>query len=759
MYKLTFLIISLTFSISSVFSQNKINLSGIIRSEDNLLSEKVIELKINEKSRFSISNDNGNYKFTSINCLLNDTLTILVKSIGFKDYKKILIADKEDIIYDIQLEKNNIVLEEVIIKGKENVISNAKKDSYKIDQKQFIKNSKATQVLNTIPNVYYNENNSGAIVDGNITAIIFLDGIQLQGNELKTLVIDDIERVEVINNPSQSYGSEFTGAVINLISKKKIQKFLKGSISASKSLRLNNWYLEPSVNFKSGFFSIKSSFGYLVNNQFIEYDLTRTSGNDSFVQKNSNDAKGVQKSSETRINFKFSEKSDLSISNLFFGYKFIDNINGFSKLNDDSLVFFQNTGENGNVNWNINSVYTYRFNDNKRFFFKSKYLAFQNFNRSSIAFSQGNSEAFNIESTNDDLSFAINYEAEEIKVLNTKAGFYSGMKFINRNFGFSNTDFSVRQNILNLYLELDFEFLDKFSSEFSFAYEHTNNSNDLNLNQNYNYFLPTINLMYKFSKTFNSKIGFSKKVLRPNANDLNDELIIYNLGQATQGNSNLLPQIRDYYFFSLNKKIKKDNVSFKLYNERINNAIADTYRLDSDLLIQTLNNASKFFAYGINLGYRTKLFKKISTNLNTGIDYSVYEDKTSTALLQKTEGYTFRGSLNLETNIFKDKVSISFSANQKSPTYSLLSKNINYPFIDFEVSTNMFKDKISINLNASNVFGFATKMKSITSYSDFYQLSTTTNNISNLTLSLSYNFGKIFDDNIIDSDINNNDIR
>ncbi len=154
------------------------------------------------------------------------------------------------------------------------------------------------------------------------------------------------------------------------------------------------------------------------------------------------------------------------------------------------------------------------------------------------------------------------------------------------------------------------------------------------------------------------------------------------------------------------------------------------------------------------------MFKKVITNINSGFDYNVYEDNSEMAVIEKNSGYTFRGNINLSTKFFKDKISVSFSGRQDGPNYSLLSKRITKPYLDFNISTNLLNDKISISLYGRNLLGKpASGFTDISSYGNFYQKVETTNNSRNLLLILTYNFGKKFNDKIDSPDINNNDIR
>lgn len=67
--------------------------------------------------------------------------------------------------------------------------------------------------------------------------------------------------------------------------------------------------------------------------------------------------------------------------------------------------------------------------------------------------------------------------------------------------------------------------------------------------------------------------------------------------------------------------------------------------------------------------------------------------------------------------------------------------------------------QLNISLYAGNIFGTAANFDQISSYTNFYQKSSIRNNTTNLSLSVTYNFGKKFNDTIDNNNIENNDIR
>jgi hypothetical protein len=517
--------------------------------------------------------------------------------------------------------------------------------------------------------------------------------------------------------------------------------------------------LNPRISYKRGRFIFKSNYSQLGGNSRVDYSVNRLENNENYKMQSINNSERMQRNFQSRLNIKLSDKSDFNLSGSLWGYKFEGTTFGNQSLNNTNLESFTKNGVESNEEWNISLVYSYKIKENKSFYFKSKYNIENNTNRFDYLIGNSNLIYSDINSKCKEFSNDIDYEVEDFNLFKMKTSFYINLKYINRNYTFSNTNFYVNQNIVNTSFELDTEWSNKFSTEFVSTFERTNNYNLLLLDKTYQFILPVINALYHFENKIDCKLSYSKKVLRPGANSLNDALLIINPAIAKQGNSNLDPQIRDYYSLTFSKSIKANNYSIKFYDESINNAITDVYRTQDNLLIQTLENTAKYNSIGLSLGLRTMIFKKIMVNLNSGLDYNTFVDNSALAKIKNNSGYTFRGNLFLSSNLFKDKVSVSLSCNQNGPNYSLLSKRITNPYLDFTIKTNLIKDKLSISLNGQNLYGNYSEMSDISNGANFYQKIDILNNGRNLLLRFTYNFGKKFNDTIIVNDINNDDIK
>jgi hypothetical protein len=754
--KLLFLFIFLyTFS----FAQSKVSIFGKVTVEGKPSTSSLVELKYDTVIKRAITNDKGYYKFLIIENISN--AEIVFKYLGYKSITKKI--NKIEIINEVNInfiEKEVNQLEEVVIK-QEKTKTTANKLIYKVNQKDFIANATALAVFNFVPTLFSSGNpneDPKVIVDGKLPATIFIDGIESIAGELKNLPITNIDKVEVINNPSAKYGADFTGAIVNIVTRKTNEQYLKGSMSATGYIKNNNWFLSPFLAYKKGILIWKSNYSYLANNNVIDYESNRTDQNGFFNQYSHNNSKGNQENFSNTLKLDISKKSSLVIKNNLYSYHFNASALGYTN-NNNSILDYSKNGNNGNRNWYNSIVYDYKITAKKIFYVKGSYNYNSDYNRNFFVYSNNLNNYYDVTSNLYTYSFNLNYEAEEIEFLKKQTSFYTDLKFIQRDFTFSDSNYYLNQKIFDYNAEVDTEWNDKFSSELAITLENLQNYNS-DFRKNYNYLLPTVSLLYHFKNKTDLKFGYSRKILRPNASDLNDAVNVINPGVALQGNSNLQSQIRNYCFLNLSKTIKSNYFGLKLYSENINNNIVSVYKADGIYLIQTLDNAAQYNATGFNLSVRTKLFKKLDVNLNQGFFYSKYIDNSQNVIAKSTNGITYIGSITINTRIIKDKIALSLSGNQNGPNYSLLSKRITYPYISFSANTNLIKDKLTAKIFAGNLLGrMASGFDDINSSDTFYQRISARNNSTNIAFGLTYYFGKIFNDLIIDNGIQNNDIR
>lgn len=732
----------------NAFSQN-FEIKGEITNNNLPLSDVLIELSYSNNSIKAISDEKGIFKAVFGSFKINEIYFSAYKE-GYFGIKDSLIDLNLSTNLNISLKKDKVThLEEVVITSDNRTIEKSNKTIYKITDKDYLKNSKATVALRGLPTL--SVNNDEIVIDNRKRAIIFIDGIESSYDDLKTLDIKEIDKVEVISNPSAFYGDEFKGGIIKIIKKGPKENFYKGEIEALKGIRLGYSNFSPSFTYKDKTIIFKIFYSYSTNNQNNNSELNRNFNNSNYKQTINKNIKGWQDYLSSRLKINLNKTSNIVLSGSLSGYSFTGNSSGTIAENDiNNDVNSSDTDEIKRVA--LNSVYNYSISDNNLLFVKLKYFNLSNKTTASYL-----ENYYEVNSNMEESSAEIVYEKNNVNVFTLPVEISSGYKNTFRKFDLDN-DFNISQYISSVYLNTDIALNFKFSIFASLLFANTQNKNAVT-NQDYNNVLPTLSALYKINSNYSLKLDYSKKITRPNANLLNPDPLFINPLYILIGNSTLLPELKNSYEISLIKKMKDNNsISVKLFNENYKDLISEVFIENNTNVINTYNNIGTANISGINLSFTGKLFKVMDLNLNNGISYNYYKSNSEQTLVKQNNGFSFNSNVNLYAMV-KERVSLSLNCSYNSHNYTLTQTIHFKPFLNFDAETNFFKDNLNVRLSYFDMFGLYAKTKSNIDYPGFSQNIINTNKMTNLNLTLTYRFGKSFSDRFSNPTINNDDIK
>ena len=492
------------------YSQKFVKLTGKVSYNDKPVAESLIEIRTKDSSKLAVSNENGFYSFFKINCNQFSDLTISVNRIGYKSYNSnIKIANDSIIAFNVVLEKegNTNTLDEVIINTKLKTVNTVGKSVYKIDKNKFIANATAFDALGSLPNIYCNKQTGDIIVEGKLDAKLFIDGIESKYSDYKSLKIIEIDKIEIINNPTSVYGTDFLGAVINIKTKKINNSFYHGFIRSSVGLLNYQNSLYSNIKYKIKSFYINSDFGYVKSNQISKTFLNRTDQNGSLIQNATNESKNIQPYLNTKIGITFSKKTDLTISQYFGGYS-IEGENKGTLISNNNLVDYKNISKTENKDFEVASVLKYVINQNKTLFFKNRLTNINDYYKATYV--DANINFFDINSKKNELLLNLNYNIENVnKYFNVIT---YDLRYTIRKFDYTYTDFYLNQNILDATIETSNKWTEKFSTQTSLTFEYLSNQNNTS-QKNQTLILPTFNSIYHFEKNIDLSAGFSTKII------------------------------------------------------------------------------------------------------------------------------------------------------------------------------------------------------------------------------------------------------
>ena len=737
----------------SSFSQelDVAKIQGKVLNKGKLLEYAFVELiNLNHESLISsITDKNGFFKFERE---IKDSL-IYVKA-SFYSLKsvtqKVKIPRNKIINIEIALDEPNIEnLDEVLISTDQTKIEKVDKSIYKIRSKDYLINASSLAILNNVPRLSFDEQ-KGLLIENRLEGKTYIDGLESSLQFLRTLEISEIDKVEVITTPSAKFGSEFTGGIINIITKNNSENFIKGSLDGGVGLLRKSYNMFPNLSLKTEDLIIKTFYSVLDNKQEISYAVDR-SESELYHQISFKRPNIIQQWGGLQSKYNISDQefvyANFSISKA--AEKALQR--GEYSDNSDSNVPFNNEEKSDFNRTNINIVYE-KMIEKDELFIKAKSYWYER-NNDFLLNEIGNKTKSKLK----EFSGEIYYDLNEKTLFHKPISYSLGVKIINRNSDSHPVNLNFNQKILSSYAEYNYTITENLSSYISLQYENTHDENTNAFNNHYNTFLPTIILNRKLKNSLNLNYSFTKKIKRPSVYFLNSALVFLNPGVANKGNNNLKPQKNYSHQFTITKKIKKINLTLSSYYDYLKDAVAYNSNIEEGILINFYDNIGKVQKIGANFSFNSKLFNKVNTNLSTAIQYNKYELlSTSNALIN--DGYSYSLSLSTSTKIIKDKLSITYYLNQKSPLYDLTTRTKSNPYTYLMLSTNLFKNRLRVNLTYSDILNINSKKEIDLRNQNIVQNTIIDNKLSNINIGFSFNFGKKFSDYIKKKDIKNDDL-
>ena len=219
-----------------------------------------------------LSKANGDF---SIDKLPMGRFRLRIQSIGYKTlFVPVLItpATIEQDLGNIRLEVDAKVLKEVKVEAdKSNVTMNIDRKVYNADKDLSAKGGTAIDVMKNVPGVTVDADGNVALRNSSPT--IFVNG-RPTTLTLEQIPAEDIDRIEVITNPSAKFDASATGGILNVILKQNTKPGYNGMLGAS--IGTNNRYgLNGNINVK------ESPFNF-----FLSYNLNmRGNSNKGFTNR------------------------------------------------------------------------------------------------------------------------------------------------------------------------------------------------------------------------------------------------------------------------------------------------------------------------------------------------------------------------------------------------------------------------------------------------------------------------------------------
>jgi hypothetical protein len=189
--------------------------------------------------------------------------------IGFEKWIKIIWLNKKELILKIRMKPEVNIIETVVVKGEKKYSEQFNKTIFRPDSAIIKNSSNALDVLKNINLIEVDQLSGTITLLGESNTLVLIDNIPISRQKpLSSINPGEIERVEIINNPSSKYDAEYSG-VINIILKKEKNKGI--SISTSTGALYNFGLFDFNIEYSG----LKSRFFVSSYNKYrkIKYDM------------------------------------------------------------------------------------------------------------------------------------------------------------------------------------------------------------------------------------------------------------------------------------------------------------------------------------------------------------------------------------------------------------------------------------------------------------------------------------------------------
>ncbi|HNS11089.1 MAG TPA: TonB-dependent receptor [Bacteroidia bacterium] len=667
-YKILLLVIPVMFMSLSAFSQTS-SISGHIADEKNQsLPGAIVQLhSANDSllSKANLTDENGNYTFSETK---PGSYFLKVSMLGFLGHQSDVFdfSGSTKVMPSISLSAGVVSLKEAQVTAIRPLVEvKADKTVFNVENSINATGSTALELLQKAPGVVV-DNNDNIMLKGRGGVLVQVDGrdMHLSGAELadylRSLNSTEVDLIELISNPSSKYEAKGTAGIINIRLKKNKNFGTNGSITIGYATEVYSKYNAAlSLNSRSKKFGFFSSYGNNWGQRRMRMNFYREqfpyvyNASSTFINK------GLKHNYNTGLDYYLNKKNTLGImltgnhsepkgSNMSR-----NRISGFNSEVPDSILMSDqtSTGHNHNVALNLN----HRFNNNAGTELSTDldigyYDAYKNNYQPNL---------YTLPDYTTVLSSA-NYRAVTSTVINIYtlktdysknilkgklgAGYKVSLVHTDNDYDFFNVNstneildqtrsnrFTYDENVFAFYLNYQASWK-KFQFQAGIRTEYTSSEGDLknaadtvenkNVTRDYTDFFPSAGITYTFNNSNSTSLIYSKRINRPNYQELNPFEFKLDELSGRKGNPFLNPQYSDKIELSHTYKYSTTLSAGYSHTRDFFAQITDT--LGNGKSILSPRNLATEKIFNLSLSSYQQLLKWFSVYLNMGLNNQVY---------------------------------------------------------------------------------------------------------------------------------------
>ncbi|NTS39853.1 TonB-dependent receptor [Flavisolibacter sp. BT320] len=729
--------------------------------------------------KVGFTSDKGKFSFSSVD---TGRYTLLLSHTGFAEKQVPLTVTEGGVtsLKQLLLSPAPATMKGIVVTARKPLIEQQDdKIIFNVENDPATKTETAIDILRKTPFVSVDGDNN-VTVNGQSNFKVLLNGretgmfAQNPKEALKGFPGSVITKIEVITSPSAKYDAEGVGGIINIITKKKVVGY-NGSV--------NIWANQI------GWYNINTNFSA----KFGKWGMTMYYG----LNGGSNVPAKSRMVTQPLVPANFTRRElagDRTMNNLWqFGnaeisyemdslntFAFYGNLSGGKNRHvldqtittsypdgTDSISYYDLASEYNMPTTSVGADYIKKFSSNKEKEFSIRTNAEFGINNTflnSVMDNQvandryviNNSEAVNKQytvQTDYILPLAKSQKLElGLKAILRKAesDFISRIKTTNDEdyqLNASNTDrFRYDQNVLSAYTSYSFK-TGKTTFRLGARVEHTTVDGNFisaktKVKQSYVNVLPNLQATTKFSNSFTTVITYSDRIQRPFIQNLNPFRNDNDPRYITYGNPNLQPQT--IHSLAVQTRLMKGRTFAGLtftgsYSDNLIVQYA-TFDAPKGVTTTTSDNVGKDFSLSVQGNFSTKLNNDWSVFLNGNVRYNRVENKFLPDLVNS--GISGNANLNTSYSLSKRFTTSGFAGFFRAPVTIQTSYPLNL-WYGIHMGYKMFNEKLTVSGGITNFFEKERNWEMRTIDPSFEYVSSTISPFRAMSLSLTWNFGKM----------------
>ncbi|TKC10302.1 TonB-dependent receptor [Pedobacter polaris] len=659
--------------------------------------------------------------------------------IEFISFKSILLENRQ-IDSDLDLEIISLKEDTKLLKSVE-VIGEKSTSELNLDKKVFnvgkdlmSKGGSANDILNNVPSVNVDAN--GAIsLRGNTGVRILINGkpsMMSMNNGLQQIPASNIEKIEVITNPSARYEAQGGAGIINIVLKKNNLTGLNGSIQAGMG-DPTNYTSNINLSYKTEKINLFTNFGLRLRDFIINDERKQTTLNNSIknvlfqnnVTNRTDESYDFYIGGDYYIDAKNTLTGSFYHSTLIINNKIDYNYNYFNANNtrDSTIYRFEHYKEPKKYNQlELYHVKTFN-NKNKKWATSLQYDFWnddenQNINQQKIfpiANPINNLISKNIESSND-----IFIQSDFITTFGESGRFETGirsdLRAIRSDYLAKSNDVLLTQynnklnydeNLFSGYFQIGnkinkFNYLLGLRSELSII-GISDRAGTFRDHKEYINLFPTAHFIYNLQKTTDLQLSYSRRIDRPQFWQLNPFGGLSDTRNLTIGNPDLDPTYTNSFEFALLKKWTKFTITPSIYYSSTKNYFQYVLKQLADgSFLRTPVNLDFEERYGLEVSssYNPFSWWRLSLNFNY---YGFKQEGEFEGKRYNSDDKTWTTQINTRIKLPKSlAIESLFSYRGRFKDIQSINKAVYRANI--AISKDLFKEKMTFNIAVNNIF-------------------------------------------------------